>query len=102
MRKDLRKYIVLGAGPMVGIAIGAAVFHEWLWHTIQSNVAMNMKIIISMMVGAALMYWRLWQMWREDKALVAFARLVQAKGEKSGNDTDAIMLRKRMRAVLDS
>ncbi len=87
---------------MAAIAAGGVVFHEWLWHTIQSNVAMNMKIIISMMVGAALMYWRLWQMWREDKGLVIFTRLVQAKGEKTGNDTDAIMLRKRMRAVLDS
>ena len=99
MRKNLKKYIILGAAPLAGTVIAGIIFRQWLVHTIESNVAMNMKILISMFIGAALMYWRLWQMWREDKALIRFKQTVQSAGKGEDPDDKAARSRKMMEVL---
>jgi hypothetical protein len=100
MRKDLRKYLVLGAAPVAAVVGGGLFFKDWVLHAISANIAMNMKILLSMAVGAALMYWRLWQMLREDKALVFFVKTLKSE---EGHDTeDPLVLRNKMRALLES
>ena len=54
MRKDLRKYLVLGAAPVAATVAGGLFFKDWVLHAISANIAMNMKILLSMAVGAAL------------------------------------------------
>ncbi|MEZ5651531.1 MAG: hypothetical protein R3E87_13425 [Burkholderiaceae bacterium] len=44
-------------------------------HNGQANLVLNSLILITTMVGAGLMYYRMWQMWREDKALDTFLRV---------------------------
>jgi hypothetical protein len=97
MKRDLRKYFVLGSLPMVATIGGGILFKDFVVNAIETNLALNMKIVITMCIGAALMYWRMWQMWVEDKALRKFARLAHAKGTE-----DPSIVTKRMRAVIDS
>lgn len=97
MKRDLRKYFVLGSLPMVATIGGGLLFKDFVVHAIETNLALNLKIVVTMCIGAALMYWRMWQMWVEDKALRKFARLAQAKGSE-----DPAVVTRRMRAVIDS
>lgn len=78
MRRDLRKYVAYGVAPLVGTVVGGLMFKDFVVHAIQTNIALNGKILVTMAIGAALMYWRMWDMWREDKALRAFATLARA------------------------
>lgn len=100
MRKKVLKYIVFGVAPLTATLVAGVVFKDWVWNAISSNVAMNMKILISMLIGAALMYWRLWQMWREDRALVRFTQLMgdPVKGE---GDAERAARTGKMREVLE-
>jgi len=97
MKRDLRKYFVLGSLPMVATIGGGLLFKDFVVHAIETNLALNLKIVVTMCIGAVLMYWRMWQMWVEDKALRKFARLAQAKGSE-----DPAVVTRRMRAVIDS
>jgi hypothetical protein len=78
MRKDLRKYMVYGVLPLAGTAAGGAIFSDFVINAIKTNVALNGKIIVTMAIGAALMYFRMWQMLREDKALRQFSKVAAA------------------------
>lgn len=101
MKKDLRKYLILGIAPMGAAAIGGFWFREWVWNAINANIAMNMKILISMLIGVALMFWRLWEMLREDRALAAFDKAVKPEGGEEG-EPDPILVKNRMLEVLES
>ena len=77
MRTDLRKYVILSMIPL-GATVGVGlIFKDWVVQSVATNVAMNMKIILTMFFGAALVYWRMWQMLREDKALRRFTQYVK-------------------------
>ncbi len=104
MKKDLRKYFVMGVAPMAMAAAGGFWFKDWVWNAINANIAMNMKILISMLVGVLLMFWRLWEMWREDRALTAFTKIVKGKKTEDGVDDegDPIVLRNKMMEVIKS
>ena len=78
MRKGLRKYIVYGLAPLAATVGAGVLFSDFVIHAIKTNIALNGKIIVTMAIGAALMYFRMWQMWREDKALQQFAKAVAA------------------------
>lgn len=97
MKRDLRKYFVLGAAPMAATLAGGVMFSGFVIHAIETNLALNMKILVTMVIGAVLMYWRMWQMWTEDKALRRFARFAQ-----KGKGTDPAALARRMREVVES
>ena len=99
MRKKVLKYIVFGVAPLTATLVAGVVFKDWVWNAISSNVAMNMKILISMFIGAALMYWRLWQMWREDKALLRFKQTVESAGKGEDPDDKAARSRKMMEVL---
>jgi hypothetical protein len=75
MMQDLRKYLVYGAAPLVATVGAGLLFKDFVVNAITTNVALNGKILVSMALGAAVMYFRIWQMWREDRALRAFARI---------------------------
>lgn len=97
MKRDLRKYFVLGAAPTAATVVGGVLFSGFVIHAIETNLALNLKILVTMAIGAVLMYWRMWQMWTEDKALRRFARVAQAR-EGEG----PVVAGQRMRAVLES
>lgn len=93
MMKDLRKYLVYGAAPLAGTVGGGFLFSDFVVHAIETNIALNGKILVTMGIGAALMYFRMWQMWREDRALRTFAKvattarkLEQAQAAKALSD----------------
>lgn len=75
MRKDLRKYAVYGLLPLVGTVAGGVLFADFVINAIKTNIALNGKILVTMLIGAVLMYFRMWQMFCEDKALRQFARV---------------------------
>lgn len=97
MKRDLRKYFVLGALPMAATVGGGFLFKGFVVHAIETNLALNLKILITMAIGAVLMYWRMWQMWTEDKALRRFATIAHASKEE-----DPELVGKRMREIVDS
>jgi hypothetical protein len=76
--KDLRKYIVYGIAPIAGTVGATVLFWDFVVNAIETNVALNGKILVTMALGAALMYFRLWQMWQENRALQAFAKVAAA------------------------
>lgn len=87
MRVSLRRYFVYGALPLAATIGGGFLFKEFVIRAINANLALNLKILITMLVGAGLMYFRMWQMWREDRALVVFTKLKQAS---KGSDSEAV------------
>ena len=78
MRKDLRKYLVYGVMPIAGTLGGGVMFADFVIHAIETNIALNGKILVTMAIGAVLMYFRMWQMWREDHALRQFEKAAAA------------------------
>ena len=95
MRKDLRKYLVYGVAPLAATVGAGFLFADFVVNAIKTNIALNGKILVTMAIGAVLMYFRMWQMWREDRALRRFAQVAatarKMERERAASELSALL-----------
>ena len=95
MRKGLRKYLVYGVAPLAGTVVAGVMFADFVVNAIKTNIALNGKILVTMAIGAVLMYFRMWQMWREDRALRRFSQVAatarKMERERAASELSALL-----------
>lgn len=91
MKTKLQRYFIYGALPLAAAFVGGILYEDFVLNAINANLALNAMILITMLVGAGLMYFRMWQMWREDAALGVFLGLKKAGRNKDNDEVKEAM-----------